>query len=181
MKKAQKSGIWLPAVILLALVGLGVFLTPSGSPPGWDETHITFASDEDMAAYGDWLVLDTEGLSITHAYRCLSFDAPQDVDTKTWSLLQVTYHISDGEDGKTVVSMQVYPGRLDRTDGFPVKNLEEQEETVNGIQVRFQEFDGSSSAFRALFLYGENSYELTVSSPGRADVLTEILGRILPG
>ena len=178
MKRHQKSSIWVPAVILLALVILGVFLTPSdGSPPGWDETHITFASDEDMAAYCDWLVLDTEGLSITHAYRCLSFDLPQDVATQSWSFLQVSYLISNGE---AELSMLVYPGSLDRTDGFPVKNLELQETTVNGTQVLFQEFDDRSNSFRALFPYEAYTYELTVSSPTHGDVLLDSLARILP-
>ena len=84
MKTNIKSNIWIPTAIILALVVLGVFLMPPAtSPPGWDETHITFDSDEDMASYCNWLVLDTEGITVTNASRCLTFASSQDLNQKT--------------------------------------------------------------------------------------------------
>lgn len=177
MKTTKKSNIWIPAAIILVLVVLGVFLMPPAtSPPGWDETHITFDSDEDMASYCDWLVLDTEGITVTHASRCLSFASSQDLDQKNWSSLEVSYLISNDD---VELSMCVYPGDLESTDGFPVNNLEIDELTVNGVQILYQKFEDRTNSFRSLFIYNDYTYEVTVYSPTNADVLIEYLQRIL--
>lgn len=177
MKTNIKPNIWIPTAIILVLVVLGVFLMPPAtSPPGWDETHIIFDSDEDMAAYCDWLILDTEGIMVTNASRCLSFASSQDLNQKNWSFLQVSYLISNDN---VELSMFVYPGDLESTDGFPVNNLEIDELTVNGVQIMYQKFEVHTNSFRSLFTYNDYTYEVTVSSPTNSDVLIEYLQRIL--
>lgn len=178
MKTYAESNMWVPTAIILVLVVLGVFLMPPAtSPPGWDETHITFDSDEDMASYCNWLVLDTEGITVTNASRCLTFASSQDLNQKNWSFLEVSYLISNDD---VELSMFVYPGDLESTNGFPVNNLEIDELTVNGVQILYQKFENRTNSFRSLFTYNDYTYEVTVSSPTNTDVLTEYLQRLLP-
>lgn len=178
MKTNIKPNTWIPTTILLVLVILGVFLMPSDtSPPLWDETHITFDSDEDMASYCDWLVLDTEELTITHASRCLTFASSQDLNQKNWSFLEVSYLIFNDD---VELSMFVYPGILDSTEGFPVKNLEVDGLTINGVQIIYQKFEDRTNSFRLLFTYNDYTYEVTVYSPTNTNVLTEYLHRLIP-
>lgn len=75
--------------------------------------------------------------------------------------------------------MFVYPGDLERTNGFPVNNLEIDELTVNGVQILYQKFEDRTNSFRSLFTYNDYTYEVTVYSPTNADVLIEYLQRIL--
>ena len=101
------------------------------------------------------------------------FTRPQ---PKNWSSLEVSYLISNDD---VELSMFVYPGDLERTNGFPVNNLEIDELTVNGVQILYQKFEDRTNSFRSLFTYNDYTYEVTVYSPTNADVLIEYLQRIL--
>lgn len=162
-------------IILLALCTL--FPAPRPSPPGWDETHISFESDEDMVSYCGCLFFNTDKLNISHSTRCLLFNSAQDYDIGNWSSLEVSYIIS-GDDSQ--FSMFVYPNELSTTDGFPVRNLEIREIKLNGISIMYQEFKDHLYSYRALFAYDGYTYELTLYSPSDPNILIEYLQRVLP-
>ena len=161
------------AVILVVLCA--VYYPSESSPPGWDETHIVFESDEAMHAYSDYLVFDTDGLTVSNAYRCLSFDSPQHLDSGSWSCLEASYIMADDS---SEFSMFVYPNELSATDGFPVKNLDIYEIDVDGLSVMYQEFKDRTYSFRALFVWDGYTYEMTVYSPTNSNILIDCLHRI---
>lgn len=164
--------ICLSALLLILCI---VYYPSSSMPPSWGETHILFDSDEEMLAYGDYLTFNTEGLIVSSAYRCLSFESPQHLDLKSWSLLQVSYRIDDTNE----LSMLVYPNELTTTNGFPVLNLEIKELNLEGISIQYQEFRDQHHSFRALFISEGYTYELTVYSPSNPLILNDYLARII--
>ena len=170
MRKLMLAGL----AVMLGIMCV-VYHPSDASPPGWNETHLVFSSDEDMCAYDEYLVFDTEGLTVSDAYRCLTFDSPQHVDGREWSCLEVSYRMADDD---STVSMFVYPEVLEETDGFPFRHLDVHQMNSDGVSVLYQKLEDQTNSFRALFVYNGYTYEVTVYSPTNSDVLIDYLHRI---
>ena len=182
MKKRESFLIILPFLIIAVALGTSFLWYPSRNvtPPGWDETHISFSSDEDMASYCGCLFFDTSGLDVSSVTRSLAFDSPQDKDEKNWSCLEAAYFISNYGERSSMFTMRVFPKELSETDAFPVQGRDVNDADINGVQVKYQEFEDEPYSFRALFVHDGYTYETDISSPTNPDILTEYLQRLIP-
>ncbi len=187
MKPLREIAKILSIFIILAAVRIGIYMfTPKSDtpPPGWEERHLTFDSDQDMADHCDCLSFDTTGLSVENANRSLDFEPNGSNDRGKWERLDAAYSISDGNDLApshwNQFSMTVYFEELQTTDGFPVRGLEIQNCIVNNIPIQYQRLSDKEYTFRALFLYDGDTYEVTASSPDHAAILWEYLQRLIP-
>lgn len=152
------------------------------SPPNWEESHVVFKSDDEMVSYCDCLFFNTIGLRILDSYRCLEFVPGEFGDKSEWIRLDVSYSISDGiiaSSDRNQFYMTVYFEELNETNGFPVPNTEIQNMVLNGIPIKYHEFEDMGHSFRALFHYGGCTYEVNVYSPENPDVLSQYLERLV--
>lgn len=170
--KSKTILITIPVLLLILCV---VRYPSKVSPPEWEKTHILFDSDEAMRTYDDYLTFNMDGLTVSRAYRCLSFDSPHNLDLKSWSLLEASYILDDSSE----ISLLVQPNELGSTDGFPVNDVEIHQIDQNGILVMYQEFDDHMYSFRALFVFGGYTYEITLYSPTNPNILDDFLDRIV--
>lgn len=108
---------------------------------------------------------------------CIRLDASRGKSSPAVVAANIKSYLISNDDVE--LSMFVYPGDLESTNGFPVNNLEIDELTVNGVQILYQKFEDRTNSFRSLFTYNNYTYEVTVYSPTNADVLIEYLQRIL--
>ena len=163
---------------------LMLFPNPMYYPPGWEESHLKFDSDEEMVAYCNCLAFDTSGLDVKQVDRALEFEPGGETDQQKWVCLNAEYQFYVESRKLSKIYLKVYFCQLEATESFPNKNkgMYLQMRNIRGIPVQYQRFQDIPCMYDVLFQYGGYTYQVRIDldDDSEEDTLKEYLTRIIP-